>query len=180
LGEYAEVLFLIGGLVILLFIGRTRGATLVKAGRVTRRELDGFVLLVFVVFSVSFLLIGVLQALSSEPDIFCLITFPPRRISGAALWLGQIVLSGSAIWWMRTRNGADLVARLAPAFFTPGPVLERRFSPRMVRLVVTSVAVLAPLSNIVIQLNHPIVGEGCSAVYSVSHMRVASLIFGLA
>jgi hypothetical protein len=162
-GKYADVLFLIGGLAICLFIARIRGTALVNAGRVTTRELDGFVLRVFVVFSVSFLLVGVLLALSQESDMFCLIVFPPRHIWGAAFWLGQIVLSGSVVWWMWARNGADLLSRIAPVF-TRGSVLERRFSRKVVRLVVTSVAVLAPVSNILIQLNQPMFRAACSAI----------------
>src|SRR5213079_3285871 len=146
---------------VLLFITRIRGASLVTAGRVSRAEFDGFLLRVFVVFGLLFGCVGVFHALSSERDIFCLIVFPPKHIYGAALWCGQIVVSVGVVVWVWTRNGADLLPRLAPAFIR-GSMLERRVSPAVVRLVVTSVAVLAPLSNILIQLNQPIVRAGCS------------------
>jgi hypothetical protein len=53
--RYLWLLFLISGLAIGLFIGRIRGAALVDAGRIMRRELDGLVVRVFLVFGGAFL-----------------------------------------------------------------------------------------------------------------------------
>ena len=114
MGNYSDVVFVLVGWAVILFITRIRGAALVTAGRVSRAELDGFLVRVFVVFGLLFVFVGVLQALSSERDIFCLIVFPPKNNFGVALLIGQIVVSSSVVLCVWTRNSADLLSRLAP------------------------------------------------------------------
>ena len=161
LPKYAEALLPIAGLVVAGLIGRVRGKSLVTAGRLTAEELDGFLLRLLIAFGLLFVVAGLLLALSPEPSVVCLTAFPPKHVFGTALWVVQAVLSCTVLWWVWASGGAELLARVAPVF-TNGPATRVEFSPGRVRLFVTAVVVLAPLSNILVQLTQPILQTGCS------------------
>jgi len=145
-----------------LRIGHGRAASLVAAGRLTEEELDSFIRGCSVLFIGFFMGSGVLQLLGQYPDPFCLMRFPPTTGYGVLLWLGQATISCYTIWWLWARDGARILAAVAPAF-TSGPTLTRTYSPRKVRLFVTALVVLAPVGNILVQLHEPML-RGCAAV----------------
>lgn len=145
-----------------LLIGRRRAVALVAEGRITQAELDRFIRGCALLFGGAFVTSGVLQLLGGYPDPFCLTRFPPATGYGVALWLGQAAISGWVIWWLWVRDGARILAAVAPAF-TSGPVPTRTYSPARVRLLVTAILVMAPLGNILLQLKGPRL-PGCAAV----------------
>jgi hypothetical protein len=136
-----------------LMYGRWRAAQLISAGRTTRDELDQFVQGTFLLIGGSFALLGLLQWAGKVPTPLCLTAFPPVRSWGWGAWLIQAILSGLTVRWVWEPEGADLLARLAPAF-TRGP-LDRVFAPARVRWFVTLVALGAPLGNILVQVAAP-------------------------
>ena len=134
-----------------LLYGRARAAKLVGTGRVSEDELSSFTRGAVVLFGGFFLFTFLVQTVVGDPDPFCLMRFPPIREAEWMLWCGQALLSGGIVYWLWARGGDDLLARLAPAF-TQGPVLERTYSATRVRNFVTAVVIVAPVSNIVMQL----------------------------
>ena len=145
-----------------LLYGRKRAAALVKAGRITQDELDGFVRGVAVLVGGFFLLGAVFQLLGSVPDLACLMSFPPQSPASLIMWIAQAGVSGWIIWWLWTQDGGRSLATIAPAF-TRGPILERHYSPQLVRLGITALVILAPLGNIAVQLTQPMF-QACAAI----------------
>ncbi len=140
-----------------LFYGRSRAAALVESGRVTSDEVNTFAWSTFMLVGGAFTADWILTEVTRS-DILCLIVFPPRNAAQLAGWLIQATLSGSTVFWLWARNGADILARLAPAF-TSGPVLGREFSRTRVRWFVSAVVIVGPL--IAIMTSHPGIPPGC-------------------
>jgi len=161
IARYFWLLILVIVTVDLLY-GRRRAAALVTAGLVTQEDLDGFVRGAAITVGGLFLLFGFLQLATSTPDPMCLVMFPPRSTAGLIMWLAQGFFSAGIVWCLWARDGARVLAAFAPAF-TRGPVLERKFSPVRVRLVVSAVLVIAPIGNIAVQLVSGPLLVSCSA-----------------
>jgi hypothetical protein len=145
-----------------LLYGRHRAAALVESGRVTSYELNSFAWSTFVLVGGAFTCFWIIEQVA-RTDILCLIVFPPRRAAQLAGWLIQATLSGTTVFWLWARNGADILARLAPAF-TSGPVLGREFSSTRVKWLISAFVVVGPLLAILTQLSHPGMAPGCEKV----------------
>lgn len=137
-----------------LIHGRRRASVLVAEGRVSKEELNQLVRWAALLFGGSALLLGVLQAGMDTANPACLAVFPPRGTAGTVAWTLQAIASVGLLYWLWQRNGADLLARVAPAFLQ-GPVRGRAFSPGRIRLLLTLVIVVAPLGNILLPLAMP-------------------------
>lgn len=140
-----------------------RAAPLVQAGLVTRSEVKTFLWGAFAVVGGSSAGLWMVQALTNTHDMNCLNLFPPRSTAAIALWIMQAAVSGVTLWWLWARNGDDVLARLAPVF-TRGPVLERTYDRSRVRLVVSALAVLAPVGNVIMHLIRPAASSICSPI----------------
>jgi hypothetical protein len=129
--------------------GRRKARVLVETGRITRDELDMFCKTAFLSFGGIFALMGFWQHVGGFPHPLCLVPFPPVTQAGwgwYATYAAAVVL---CLWWLWMRNGADLLARIGPAFLN-GPV-DRVFQPRTTALVVTAVILLALVGGIAAQ-----------------------------
>jgi hypothetical protein len=146
-----------------LLYGRHRASALVNAGRVTNEEVSTFTRSAFALVGGSFFAFFLVQETSHAPDMLCLLVFPPRRPAESAVWLIQLILSGTTIYWLWFRGGADVLARLAPAF-THGSVLERKYSTARVGLFISAVVIFGPLMGIVSQLVQPKHLPGCAGI----------------
>jgi hypothetical protein len=152
-------LFCVAMLGINLLYGRRRAAALVASGRVTSYELNTFAWSTFMLVGGAFMAFWIVTEIA-RTDLLCLIVFPPRRAAQLAVWTIQATFSGTTVYWLWARNGADILARLAPAF-TRGPVLGREFSPTRVRWLVSAFVIVAPLIAIMAQLSHPGIAPAC-------------------
>jgi hypothetical protein len=129
--------------------GRRKAGALVDTGRVTQDELDAFCKSAFLILGGVFALMGFWQHVGGFPHVLCLMPFPPVTQAGWGWWATHAAAVVLCLWWLWTRNGADLLARIAPAFLN-GPV-DRVFQPRTTALVVTGVILLALVSGIAAQ-----------------------------
>lgn len=145
-----------------VLFGRYRATALVDAGRVTKAEVSSFCWGTFGLLGGAFAAWWLVQMAADARDPLCLLQVPPQQPAGIAVWSIQAALSGITLWWLWFRNGADTLARLAPAF-TSGPVLERQFSPRAAGLSLSALVVLAPLGNILVQLSGAVPTLSCQA-----------------
>jgi hypothetical protein len=157
------ILIVVPVIALNLLIGRFRAATLVKSGRVTQRELNGFLWRTFALLGSAFVGFWVVLELSPQANIICLMAFPPRGPAGYALWSIQAGLSGTIVFWLWFRNGSDLLARLAPAF-TRGAVIGRQYSGSRVKYLVSAFVLVAPLMNIAAQRAQPVLIAGCKNI----------------
>ena len=146
-----------------LLYGRHRAAALVNSGRVTQKELVAFVWSTFFLLGGAVVAFWAVWELSHVGDMACFMIFPPRRPGGMAMWLIQAALSGTIVYWLWFRNGADVLARLAPAF-TRGAVVGREYSASRVKFTVSVLVVAAPMLNIAIQLAQPALTSVCENI----------------
>lgn len=129
-----------------LLLGRHRAGKLVAAGRITPKELSGFVRGALLLVGGSFALLGLLQRTSREPSPLCLLMFPTRTLPGLAFWVAQLLLSIGIVVWIWRGGGASLLSRIAPAFL-PGS-LDRQVPARTVGRVLTVLLLAGPAGNI--------------------------------
>jgi hypothetical protein len=137
-------------LAVMLGVIRWRAGPLIQAGRVARSEVTRFLWAVLAIVGGGSLAFASIEFFAGAENLACLTRFPPQHIAGVASWSIQAGLSGALLWWLWTRNGADVLARLAP-IFTRGPVLDRSYDPSDVRLLASAVAVLPPLIIMILQ-----------------------------
>jgi hypothetical protein len=145
-----------------LLYGRHRAAALVTSGRITQKELATFVWSTFALLGGAVVAFWAVWELSHVADMTCLMIFP-RRPASIAMWLIQATLSGTIVYWLWFRNGADVLARLAPAF-TRGAVVGRAYSASRVKFAVSVLVVVAPMLNIAIQLAQPVLTSACENI----------------
>jgi hypothetical protein len=146
-----------------LILGRYRAAALVKSGRITQQELNTFVWRAFALLGSAFVGLWAALELSHQTNMVCVMTFPPRSIAGYALWLVQAALSGTIVFWLWFRDGADVLARLAPAF-TRGIDIGSVYSALRVKYWVSAFVLGAPLLNIAMQWIYPVLVSGCENI----------------
>jgi hypothetical protein len=147
-------LFVLGFLLINLGIGYWKARALVAAGRLTNEERREFTRSAVLASSIYCFLLTGIQIASHLRDPRCLIQFPPRTSYGVATW---VVMVGGLILllkWLWQGGGDEILARMAPVF-TRGSITERTFAPRPVRLVVTTIVVVAACAYLVMQLMVP-------------------------
>ena len=154
-------LLVLAVLLVNLGIGYWKARALVTAGRLSDEERRDFTRRAVVATSIYCLLLTGIQYVSHVRDPFCLTQFPPRTGFGVATWI--VMVGGLALLfkWLWQGSGSETLARMAPAF-TRGSVTRRTFTPRQVRLFLTSILVVAILANIVMQLAVPDLQPVCS------------------
>jgi hypothetical protein len=141
---------------------RRKARPLIDSGVVTRSEVDGLVKQGIALFALAATALWLLQGFTANPHPSCLARFPPSDSAGVGLWLIQATFSAIVLWWLWARNGAELLARMAPAFM-PGTAIQRQYSPRQLRLAITGLVLLVPLWVIGLQEIIPMEGL-CKAI----------------
>src|SRR5688572_20660017 len=101
--------------VFVILLGHRKAAQLVDAGRVTADERSAFTRSALLGVSLYCLSITTIQW-SAQVDPFCLVSFPPHRWYGYVVWGIQAVTFAALLRWLWTAQGADLLARIIPAF----------------------------------------------------------------
>lgn len=134
---------------------RRQARPLIEAGVVTRAETDGFVKWAIVLFAGAAIAMWLLQGLAANSNPACLMQVPPTGSSALGLWLLQAIFSAILLWWLWARDGADFLARIAPAFMS-GARKQYHYTPKQLRLVITGLVVLLPLWVIGFQMLLPI------------------------
>ncbi len=131
-------------------IGHYRARSLVASGEITRQERNKFSLWLLAGAVALFGTEGLAQAIDRAPSLNCLLRFPPDTAGGVLSWALTLVTNGALLLWLWRGDGADLLARMAPAYLR-GPT-GRRFNPSTVRLVLSALLVIGPLWAIAFQL----------------------------
>jgi hypothetical protein len=134
---------------------RRQASPLIEAGIVTRAETDGFVKWAIGLFAVAAIAMWLLQGLAANSNPACLLRVPPAGSAALGLWLLHTIFSAILLWWLWARDGADFLARIAPAFMS-GARHKFHYTPRQLRLVITGLVVLLPLWIIGFQMVMPI------------------------
>ena len=127
---------------------RGRLTPLVERGPVTRSEVDRFALWLAAWFVVGPLVFGAIGLAAGWSSPFCggMMEFG----SGAqiALSIANVLIWASVLWWIWRGTGAEFMSRAGPALGRQ-PDYDRRYSPRMVRIVGTAVILLASLGALI-------------------------------
>jgi len=126
---------------LVLLAVRRRARTLIEAGVVTSREVDGFVQGALVMAALGAATLWTLQAQS--PDPACLLVFPPSTPAGRGFWLLDLLAALALLYWLWVRPGAGLLHRLTPAFSSRGTAMTH-LTPHGWRILLTTVAVALP------------------------------------
>lgn len=131
-----------------VFILKRRLARAVERGNATQAEVDSFLRWFAIYFVGGSLLFGVTGVATGSAPPLCDAVRPmtdPRR-----MLLLAIGTSGWAVllWWVWRGNGASVLSRLAPALKQP-PDYDRVYSPRVVRGVVTAMAVISSAVSVI-------------------------------
>jgi hypothetical protein len=118
-------------------IFRRRFTTIVSHGVLTKAEADHFIVWLAVWFVGGPLLAGVIALVAGWPSPLCagILQFDsaPKALFAALSLAGWAAL----LWWVWRGGGADFLARAGPALSRP-PVYDRKYSPSVVRAVVTA------------------------------------------
>ena len=151
-------------MLINVVIWRRRLMVVVARGVATQREMDGFLrwaALGLVGGSILLGLIG-LAARWSSPLCAGMLSFAdvPRTLVSAVVILGGLAL----LSWVWRGNGADFLARVGPAL-GQRPSYDRRYSPAIVRAVVTLLILGSGLGSTIMWRTMPIPAElGCPSI----------------
>ena len=140
--------FTLGILLVNIALGSRRARALVANGRLTEDERHDFVRGA-TIWSIGYCGVQAgIQWLSHAVNPICLLSFPPHGAYGMLSWAvstGTVIL---LLRWLWQGTGADILARIAPAFLNQAYV-RREFTPKQVRLFLTGLMVLAMVGNLV-------------------------------
>jgi hypothetical protein len=130
-----------------LLLLRRRARALVAAGRVTSADVVVGFWGGLAVICGSGVLLWLLQTYSGYNLAVCLMAGAPRAMAQWAAWLIMLSTCGVTLWWVYARGGADVLARLEPAFsgFQDRP---SALTARQVRLGVLAIVALVPAAAI--------------------------------
>jgi hypothetical protein len=131
-----------------LLVIRRRARSLVAAGTVTARDLDGFIARAMVVVAFGAAVLWTLQA--RVPDPACLLVFPPPATEGRVAWAAFALAAVLVCVWTWRRGGADLLRRISPAMWSRGDTLSH-LSVRGLRWRITAVLLGLPLFIVALQ-----------------------------
>ena len=156
----------------LVFV-RRRLAPLVDRGAVTRGEVDRFVYWLGAWFVIGPLVFGAIGLAAGWPSPFCggVMEFGSRdkmllSIANLAIWV-------SVLWWIWRGGGAEFLSRAGPALGRQ-PSYDKRYSPRMVRVVGTAIILFSSIGAAVSWRTMPPSPEmSCSAASSLGHAVMA-------
>jgi len=138
-----------------LIYGRRHASHLIDAGIITRQEMDGFVKWTLRLFGAAAIAMWLLQGLAQNSNNpACLMRVPPAEPAAVGLWLLQAAFSAVLLWWVWARNGAEFLARVAPAF-APSTSNQSRYTPGRIRLATTTLVLFVPLWVIGVQVLVP-------------------------
>ena len=141
-------------------LGYWRSRALVSSGRITEEERTSFSGSAVLLSSVYCLFQWSIQAASHTPDPLCLLAFPPHGRFAVASWLVAVSTLALVLRWLWRGDGADLLARLGPAYLRGS--INRQLTARQVRLVLTAVLLVSVGGNIIFQLTAPSGASACA------------------
>jgi hypothetical protein len=144
-----------------IVIWQRRLAVVVEHGNATKPEMDRFIRWVSLCLIGGPLLLGIvgLGAGWSSPLCSGIMSFAdmPRAT------VSMITLSGWAglLWWVWRGNGADFLARVAPAF-RQRPSYDKSYSRSLVRFAVTAMVLVGGVGSVITWRTTPMPPEiGC-------------------
>src|SRR5258705_9013686 len=130
-----------------VFIWKRRLAVVVERGNATKAEMDQFIRWASLGLVGGPVLLGVIGLVAGWSSPFCagIMQFTDvSRTLVSLLTLGSWI---ALLWWVWRGNGADFLARVAPAL-GQRPAYDTSYSPRTVRLIVTAIVLIGGAGSV--------------------------------
>jgi hypothetical protein len=133
---------------------KRRLAGVVERGNATQAEVDHFIRWARVYLVGGPIAFGVIALVADWPSPFCSGIMVFDDVSHTLVSL--LTLSGwiGFLWWIWRRDGAEFLARVAPALGTR-PNYDARYSPRLVRMAITAIVLLGGVGSVIVWRTMP-------------------------
>ena len=139
--------FICAGVVFLnTAIWRGRVNKLLSQGRISEDERDSFVRAIVFGLGVPCLALGVIALWARYPNPSCVRIPSFHDKASAASSLVVIAMWAAILRWVWIGPGADLLSRIGPVLLNL-PMWSTTYSPRIVRLVVTALVLIAAVGG---------------------------------
>jgi len=159
-----------GIMLINIIIWRRRLLVVVENDRATPAELRQFTTWACIGLVAGPILLGFVSIIADWSSPFCAGIMQFTDVASSLVSL--ITLAGwlGLLWWVWRGNGADFLARVAPAL-GQRPRYDKSYSPSVVRFAVTLMIVVSSVGSILAWRSMPVVPDMSCPIRGVSNVR---------